>query len=58
MVSRRRGIGAAMTVHALRDAATRGARTAVLQAAPAGVSIYERAGFRTFGTITEYKPRL
>ena len=53
---RRRGIGSAMTLQPLHDARTRGCATAVLQAAPDGVSIYERAGFRTFGTITEYKP--
>ena len=53
---RRRGIGSAMTLRPLHDARAAGCATAVLQAAPAGVSIYERVGFRAFGTITEYKP--
>ena len=53
---RRRGIGRAMTLRPLADARAAGCATAVLQAAPDGVSIYERAGFRAFGTITEYKP--
>ena len=53
---RRRGIGSAMTVRPLEDARAAGCAAAVLQAAPDGVSIYERAGFRAFGTITEYKP--
>ena len=53
---RRRGVGSAMTVRPLEDARVAGCATAVLQAAPAGVSIYERVGFRAFGTITEYKP--
>jgi ribosomal protein S18 acetylase RimI-like enzyme len=53
---RRRGIGTALTVHPLREATRRGARAAVLQAAADGVGIYQRVGFRSFGTITEYKP--
>lgn len=35
-----------------------GHEKAVLQAAADGVGIYERVGFRKFGNITEYKPRL
>ncbi len=54
---RRRGFGTALTLRPLLDARERGYRTAVLQASPAGVSIYERVGFRPFGEITEYKPR-
>jgi ribosomal protein S18 acetylase RimI-like enzyme len=53
---RRRGCGSALTQQLLLEARARGYRTAVLQAAPAGVSIYERLGFRAFGDITEYKP--
>ena len=53
---RRRGFGTAMTLAPLIDARERGYDTAVLQAAPDGVGIYERVGFRPFGEITEYKP--
>ena len=44
-----------MTVRPLLDAREAGYRWAVLQAAPAGVSIYTRVGFTPFGTIAEYK---
>ena len=54
---RGQGIGSALTVHPLLDARAHGCRTAVLQAAAAGVHIYERAGFRAYGNVTEYKPR-
>jgi ribosomal protein S18 acetylase RimI-like enzyme len=53
---RRRGIGAAMTRHALHDARAAGARTGVLQASADGVGVYARIGFRPFGAVTEYKP--
>ncbi|MEO8449604.1 MAG: GNAT family N-acetyltransferase [Gemmatimonadota bacterium] len=53
---RRRGFGAALTLRALLDAREEGARSAVLQAAPDGVGLYTRLGFRPFGDITEYKP--
>ena len=55
---RRRGFGAALTAWPLRDARAQGYRTAVLQAAAEGVRLYERIGFRRFGEITEYKPRI
>jgi hypothetical protein len=45
-----------MTVAPLLQARARGYETAILQAAPEGVSLYERVGFRSFGDITEYKP--
>jgi ribosomal protein S18 acetylase RimI-like enzyme len=54
---RRRGIGTALLAHALEEAALAGCRTAVLQAASAGVGIYRSAGFEVFGEITEFKPR-
>jgi len=54
---RSRGIGSMMTWRPLRDARERGCDLAVLQAAPEGVSIYRRMGFRPFGEITEFKPR-
>ena len=53
---RRRGIGLAMTHAPLAEAAADGVTTAILQAAAAGVGVYERLGFRPFGMITEFKP--
>ncbi len=52
---RGRGIGSAMTAQPLAEASSAGHRTAVLQAAPDGVRIYQRLGFRQQGTITEFK---
>jgi ribosomal protein S18 acetylase RimI-like enzyme len=49
---RRRGIGAAITYGALRDAS---AEYAVLGASPAGRSVYERLGFREYCTIELYE---
>jgi ribosomal protein S18 acetylase RimI-like enzyme len=54
---RGRGIGSMMTWRPLLDARERGCDLGVLQAAPEGVSIYRRLGFRPFGEITEFKPR-
>jgi len=54
---RGRGIGSQMTWRPLRDALARGADLGVLQAAPDGVGVYRRLGYRTFGDITEFKPR-
>lgn len=53
---RRRGLGTAMTLLPLLDARDNGMLTGVLQAAAAGVNLYTRLGFQTFGSITEYKP--
>lgn len=50
------GIGTAMTWAALEAARRGGHHQAVLQAAPMGVGIYARLGFRPVGRITEYKP--
>jgi ribosomal protein S18 acetylase RimI-like enzyme len=52
---RGRGFGTALTLRPLLDAREQGHKTAVLQAAPAGVGLYERLGFRSFGEIAEYK---
>lgn len=54
---RDRGIGSAMTGVPLVEAREAGHTMAILQAAPAGIRIYERLGFRHFGGITEYKVR-
>lgn len=55
---RRRGIGLAMTRAPLLDARGAGVTTGILQAAEAGVGVYERLGFTTFGRVTEYKPEV
>ncbi len=52
---RGRGIGSLMTWQPLRDARAAGCDLGVLQAAAAGVGIYRRLGFVSFGEITEYK---
>jgi ribosomal protein S18 acetylase RimI-like enzyme len=44
---RRRGYGAAVTVQAIRDGLSSGASWAWLQSSAAGLSVYERLGFRT-----------
>jgi GNAT superfamily N-acetyltransferase len=43
--ARRRGIGTAMTLHAIAEGRRRGATMAVLQASSMGRPIYERIGF-------------
>ncbi|MGE0555509.1 MAG: GNAT family N-acetyltransferase [Gemmatimonadales bacterium] len=53
---RGRGIGSAITLAPLLEAKAEGHGLAVLQAAPAGVAIYRRVGFRPYGEIVEYKP--
>lgn len=51
---RGRGIGQAMTSHALRAAQRSGARQACLDASAVGQSIYRRLGFETVGTLTRF----
>jgi predicted GNAT family acetyltransferase len=51
---RRRGIGQAMTVGALRAAASLGARHAILHATEDGMSVYKRIGFVPIGMLTRY----
>jgi len=53
---RRRGFGTAMTMRPLLDARERGHTTAILQASPDGIRLYQRVGFQAFGEITEFKP--
>jgi GNAT superfamily N-acetyltransferase len=49
--ARRRGLGTAMTSHALTAAREGGAKNAFLDATAAGVGIYLRLGFRDLGPI-------
>lgn len=51
---RRRGIGAAMTEVALREARAAGCRVAVLTASESGVGVYRRFGFREDGLVSSY----
>jgi ribosomal protein S18 acetylase RimI-like enzyme len=51
---RRRGIGRAMTVEALRAAAASGARRAILDATDGGASVYLQLGFEDAGRLTRY----
>ena len=53
---RRRGIGFAMTRAPLIEARAEGWSRGILQAAAGGLSVYQRLGFRPFGTVTEFKP--
>ena len=50
--ARRRGLGAAMTMRIVDDAASSGCEVAILQASPMGYPIYERLGFET---VVEYR---
>jgi ribosomal protein S18 acetylase RimI-like enzyme len=51
---RRRGIGGAMTLEALKAAASLGARRAILHATDDGASVYTRLGFEAVGLVTRY----
>jgi predicted GNAT family acetyltransferase len=55
---RRRGIGAAITVEALKDARSLGYRIGVLGSSPMGQSVYARIGFREYCSIAIYEWRL
>jgi ribosomal protein S18 acetylase RimI-like enzyme len=55
--ARRRGLGTAVTLALLRDAARRGCATASLQATPMAEHLYADLGFRNLGRILEYVPR-
>lgn len=51
---RRRGIGTALTVAALRSIGAHGATTAVLTSSPDGLRIYRRLGFWQVGRLRRY----
>ncbi|MFN8420259.1 MAG: GNAT family N-acetyltransferase [Anaerolineae bacterium] len=51
---RRSGIGAALTIRPMLDAARLGYRIGVLFATELGVPLYERLGYRTYCTVSRY----
>jgi GNAT superfamily N-acetyltransferase len=52
---RRRGIGTAIVVHALREARDRGYRVAILTSSELGFNAYRGIGFRTYCTVSRYR---
>jgi GNAT superfamily N-acetyltransferase len=54
--ARRRGLGTALTLAQLYDAADRGCQTASLQSTPMAERVYVTVGFRDLGRILEYAP--
>jgi GNAT superfamily N-acetyltransferase len=54
---RRRGIGTAIVVHALREARDRGYRVAVLTSSELGFNAYREIGFRTYCAVSRYRWR-
>jgi GNAT superfamily N-acetyltransferase len=52
--ARRRGIGAAITQHVLREGQGRGCKVATLTASPAGIGLYRRLGFAEYCKIYRY----
>ncbi len=56
--ARRKGIGAAITLAALKEARTLGYHVGVLGASEAGYPVYERLGFKTFCQIGIYEYKI
>jgi GNAT superfamily N-acetyltransferase len=54
--ARKLGIGAALTLHSLREAGAAGYHIAVLQASPMGRSVYQKLGFQEFSKLYGYSP--
>lgn len=52
---RQRGIGAAMTLMAAREARSAGYRIGVLTASPLGINIYRRLGFKEYCQVSTYE---
>ena len=52
--ARRRGIGTALTLAAMRDAGGRGYRICILQSSAAALGIYRRLGFERYSTYSLY----
>lgn len=55
--ARRRGLGTALTLRHLHDAAARGCSTASLQSSPMAERLYAALGFRDLGRFLEFVPR-
>jgi GNAT superfamily N-acetyltransferase len=55
-LARRRGIAGNLVIHALREAASQGARLATLTATPQALRLYGELGFRSVGMIEQWLP--
>jgi GNAT superfamily N-acetyltransferase len=54
--ARKIGIGAAITLHALREAQAMGYHVAVLQSSPMGRTVYQRLGFQEYSALRDFRP--